>query len=266
MSAPGPACDTIPLVELLELEQIERDLFRSIRLYDGRLYGGQVVAQALTACGATVDADRYPHSLHAYFLRAGDPARPVVYRIHRDRDGRSFSARRVEALQGGKPIFTMSASFHVDAGGPERQFERVAPLPAPADCVPIRAGDFIAIEARSESMPGAREYTPKRFWARPNCTLPADRLAHAAALAYLSDFSAGLDRHEDTTVLGPSVDHAIWFHRPFRWADWVGVEYGAGVVAGMRGWYTGTLFDADGVPAASMAQEMVYRPDRIPQS
>ncbi|WP_067650773.1 acyl-CoA thioesterase [Nocardia harenae] len=250
------------LTEVLRLERIDRDLFRSVQLFDSShpLYGGQVMAQALLACGATVTgAGRVPHSLHGYFLRRGDAARPVLYRVECDRDGRAYSARRGVAVQDGEVVFSMSASFRTATAGAEHTGAEVLPLLSPGQCAPVAVRPEIALEARVQDWSCAQRSYPARFWVRPKGDLPQnDPLLHAAAIAYASDFSTGLARTVGGQVLGPSLDHALWFHRPPLWNDWLFADLGAGRTAGKRGWYTGSLL-AGGEIVASLAQEMAYR-------
>lgn len=256
---------TAPLTQLLRLDRFDTGLFRSTHvLGEARpLYGGQVISQALMACGLTVEEGRDPHSLHGYFLRRGDAGRRVIFRVENDRDGRSYSARRVVAIQDGAVILNMSCSFRTVTTGAERTKSDVTPLADPAECRPIPAGPDIALEARVQDWPTAEQYFPTKFWVRPNCSLPEnDSLAHAAAIAYMTDFSAGLSRVHGSEILGPSLDHSVWFHRTPRWNDWLLVDYGAGFAAGKRGWYPGSVIDGNGEIVASLAQEMVYTEKR----
>ncbi|GGL15544.1 acyl-CoA thioesterase II [Nocardia jinanensis] len=251
---------TVPLTDILTLDRLDRGLFRSVHRFevDRALYGGQVLAQALLACGATVEPDRVPHSLHGYFLRRGNAAQPVVFRVDNDRDGRSYSARRVVALQDGEVIFNMSASFRTVAEGEEHTTADVVPLAPPEQSPIVTSEPELALLARVEDWSGPEKFFPSRFWVRPNCELPHDDpLLHAAAIAYMSDFSTGLRRTVGTEVLGPSLDHALWFHRTPRWDDWLFVDHGRGVSAGKRGWYRGTVI-GHGEIVASLAQEMAY--------
>jgi acyl-CoA thioesterase-2 len=251
----------VPLTDVLELDRIDRGLFRSVHLFevDRALYGGQVMAQALLACGATVDPDRPPHSLHGYFLRRGNGARPVLFRVDNDRDGRSYSARRVVAVQDGEVIFSMSASFRTVAEGEEHTAVEEVPHTPPHRCRAVTPDPELLLQIRVQDWASPERFFPAKFWARPNGALPQDDpLVHAAAIAYLSDFSTGLRRTVGNETLGPSLDHALWFHRTPRWDDWLFVDHRPGVSAGRRGWYSGTLID-DGEVVASLAQEMAYR-------
>ncbi|WP_109526698.1 MULTISPECIES: acyl-CoA thioesterase [Nocardia] len=251
---------TVPLTDVLMLDRIDRDLFRSVHRFevDRALYGGQVLAQALLACGETVDRQRLPHSLHGYFLRKGDGARPVIFRVENDRDGGTYSARRVVAQQDGEVIFSMSASFRTPAVGEEHTASEVVPLAPPQRCPAVTPDPELALQVRVQDWSGPEKFFPARFWVRPNCPLPQnDSLLHAAAIAYMSDFSTGLRRTVGSEVLGPSIDHSLWFHHLPRWDDWIFVDLGRGVSAGKRGWYSGTVVDGSRI-VASLAQEMVY--------
>ncbi|MCW2717866.1 acyl-CoA thioesterase II [Pseudonocardia sp.] len=254
-----PAVDVL---ELLDLEPLERDLFRSTAVFDDPfpLYGGQVAAQALRAAGLTVPEGRLPHSLHGYYLRGGDASHPTVFRVHRDRDGRSFSARRVVAIQRGEVIFNMSASFHVPGDGPDHRVG-TPPADGPPDGLASYAiPRLVSMEGRLPEQPFPDADWPTRFWSRCTAPLPDDQLWHAAVLTYLSDISTGLAPFDDDEHhSGASLDHAVWFHRPVRMDDWVVMDLAPGTVAGGRGWYTGTLHDQHGTPVASLAQENLFR-------
>jgi acyl-CoA thioesterase-2 len=262
---PGPAA--VPtLLDVLDLEEIDRDLYRSTLVTPDRfaLYGGQVAAQALHAAGLTVPDGRLPHSLHGYFLRSGDARRPAVFRVDRDRDGRSFSARRVTAVQDGEAIFTMSASF-VAPAGPERPMldHEAEPVPAmpPLDSLASqRHPKHVSFEFRALD-PGPR--LPPAFWLRCTDELPADPLVHAAALAYISDASSALISLETESLhTGPSIDHAVWFHRPVRMDEWTWHDLALRTVAGGRGYYTTTIYAPDGNRVATAAQEQIFAPRR----
>jgi acyl-CoA thioesterase-2 len=258
--------DELPsLLDLLQLEEIDRDLYRANQVFPDRLalYGGQVAAQALLAAGRTVGTDRQPHSLHGYFLRSGDAARPTIFRVDRDRDGRSYSARRVVAVQGGEVLFNMSCSFHVEEQGPDVVVQG-APEAGDPDTLPeLVLPRLFSIEARQPEQPYDDPEWPTLFWARAQVPLPEDPLVHACALTYLSDISTGLfglEGARDST--GPSLDHALWFHRPPRMDDWVLTQLVPSTVARGRGWYTGAIYDRRGELLASLAQESLYRSPR----
>jgi acyl-CoA thioesterase-2 len=250
------------LLELLELEVVERDLFRANAVFDDThpLYGGQVAAQALLAAGATVPEGRLPHSLHGYYLRGGDSSHPTVFRVDRDRDGRSFSARRVVAIQRGEVIFNMSTSFQVVEDGADRQVEPMPDAGDPAALPSFMLPRLTSMEGRLPAQPYDGKQWPTRFWARCTVPLPDDPLLHAALLTYLSDISTGLSPlHDETHHSGSTLDHAVWFHRPLRMDDWVLLDLVPHSVAGGRGWYTGTAHSRDGVLGSSLAQETLYR-------
>jgi acyl-CoA thioesterase II len=246
------------ILDVLDLEYIEENLYRGRAVFEEsrRLYGGQVAAQALYAAGRTVPAERLPHSLHGYFLREGSRRRPTVFRVDRDRDGHSFSARRVVAIQDGEVIFNMSASFAAPQAGADR--DAAAPeLPAPDRLPRWSLPRHPSFELRTA---GAERRLPVRFWLRSLVELPADPLLHAAVLAYTSDLSTGLVALEDDeTEAGPSLDHAVWFHRPARMDGWTWHELEPHAVSGGRGWYTGAIYAADGSRIASFAQEQLFR-------
>lgn len=246
------------LLDVLALERLDRDLFRATEVFEEQwpLFGGQVAAQALLAAGATVAEGRAPHSLHGYFLRPGDSRAPVVFGVERDRDGRSFSARRVVARQDGQVILNLSASFHdAVAGAPD---ETSLPAPEVGRCEPLSVPPrLIGFEQRLTRQTGP---WPTQVWLRCTEDLPEDPVVHAAVLAYLSDIYTGhgtlassADRHQ------PTLDHAMWFHRPARADAWVLMDLQSRAVSAGRGLYTGALWTADGQLVASLAQETLYR-------
>ena len=259
----------IDLAELLTLETIDADLFRANAVFDERhaLYGGQVAAQALLAAGLTVPEGRLPHSLHGYFLRAGSAARPTVFRVFNDRDGGSFSARRVVALQDGEVIFNAAASFQFPAtSAKEDQLDPAPTAPRPEECGPLDLYRLQSFEGRKVPQPEhhPREdgsIWPTRFWARcTDPTLAKDPLVDAAVLTYLSDISSGLSPFvDDDWTPASSLDHAVWFHRPGVTGDWLLSDYRPVGVAGGRGLYTGCLYGPDGRLVASLAQEALFR-------
>ena len=254
----------VSLQELLDLERLDRDLFRATVVFEERypLFGGQVAAQALVAAGRTVDADRTPDSLHGYFLRPGDSSRPVVFAVDRDRDGRSFSARRVVALQDGEVILNLSTSFAV----PDPDADDVAVLPAPAvepvgpqtpEQVPPRLVD---VAMHVPDQPYGQVAWPTRTWFRCTADLPADPLTDAAVLTYVSDLFTGAGGlPESSRRLQSSVDHAMWFHRSSPVGEWVLMDLHPRAVSLGRAFYTGELWRPDGTLAASLAQETLYR-------
>ena len=276
------------VVELLDLEQIELDIFRG-RSPEGerrqRVFGGQVAGQALVAAGRTVPADRPVHSLHAYFIRPGDPAVPLIYLVDRVRDGRSFTTRRVSGVQHGKTIFTLSASFHHPEEGVTHQLpmpDVPAPeeLPTMAERLRQRFGDKAAdysatnpidirqigptsIEAADD--PTLRA-TSTMAWIRADGDLPDDELLHVCLVTYASDLTLldsvllanGLSWADGRTK-GASLDHAMWFHRPFRADRWLLYAQESPVSAGARGLARGELYTREGELAVSVVQEGLVR-------
>jgi acyl-CoA thioesterase-2 len=257
----------VQLLELLELEQLDRDLFRATtQVHDPfPLYGGQVAAQTLLAAGRTVPDGLVPHSMHGYFLRGGDAARPTLFRVERDRDGRSFSARRAVAVQDGEMIFSMSASFHTPEEGLDQQADPAPDVAGPHELPSFVLPRLVSFEARLPAQPHGEGGSPTRFWARCSTRLPGDPLVHAGVLTYLSDILTGLsplrrDGYRSTT----SLDHAVWFHRPARLDDWVLVDLVPRSTGGGRGLYTGAVSSQDGVLRASLSQETLFRRQRTP--
>ena len=275
------------LVDLLDLEKIEEDVFRGQNEAQrwGRLFGGQVAAQALAAACSTVEKWQ-PHSLHGYFLRGGDPAIPVLFTVDRIRDGRSFTTRRVVAVQHGRAIFNMSVSFHTDEEGLEHQ------LPAPeapepeslpswqeratrdADRMPEHMRDWMlserAIDLRTSEPPSwlSREPSlgPNFVWIKANGALPDDPALHRCLFAYASDMGFVDNLYRPHRGPGPrnvmmaSLDHAIWYHRPFRMDEWLLYVQQSPMAAGARGFALGTVYTRTGEMVASVAQEGLMRP------
>jgi acyl-CoA thioesterase II len=276
------------LVDLLRLEQLEHNLFRGQSRDVGgpAVFGGQVLGQALMAAARTVSAGQSVHSLHGYFLRAGDKAVPIVYDVDRIRDGASFATRRVVAIQHGQAIFHMSASFHKHEGGPSHQGTMPeAPPPesladdhlrerAMADRLPERRREFLQlpqpVELRSVQPLDPLQPEPRPaqalHWLRAPHALPDDPLLHQALLAYASDWSLmrvamlphGLSFHQPG-VQGVSLDHAMWFHRDFRFDEWLLYQSDSPSLAGARGFCRGSLWSRDGALVASVAQEGLIR-------
>jgi acyl-CoA thioesterase-2 len=276
------------VVELLDLEQIEVDIFRGRSPENERrqrVFGGQVAGQALVAAGRTVPGDRPVHSLHAYFIRPGDPAVPLIYLVDRVRDGRSFTTRRVSTVQHGKVIFTLSASFHHPEPGVLHQI----PMPdvRPPEEVPTaaeRMERLMGAKARDYSFSnpfdirnlGPSSYeavgdpslraTHSMAWLRADGDLPDDPLLHVCMLTYASDMTLldtvllanGLSWADGKTA-GSSLDHAMWFHRPFRADQWLLYSQESPVASGGRGLARGELFTRDGELVVSVVQEGLIR-------
>jgi acyl-CoA thioesterase-2 len=258
------------LTDLLELEEVGADRFRAASVFDDRthLYGGQVAAQALLAASRTVPDGRSPHSLHGYFLRGGNATRPTAFRVERDRDGGSFSARRVFALQDGEVIATLSASFHRVEAGLDLQVDQVSPAEPPELLGPLLTEDhmfpLVSVETRVPSQPYAATEVPTRLWVRPEVALPDDPVVHACVLAYISDGSTGLaPLWQGGWRSSSSLDHAVWFHRPARADDWLLLDVVPHSTAGGRGWYTGSIATRLGDLVASLTQEALFR--RLPE-
>ncbi len=274
------------LLDLLDLEQIELDIFRGRSPDDHRqrVFGGQVAGQALVAAGRTVPADRPVHSLHAYFIRPGDPTVPLVYLVDRVRDGRSFTTRRVSAIQHGRPIFTLSASFHHEEPGPvhadpmpdvpppdeipktiDRMEELFGTLPSQFRESPIDLRSIGPLTFEAERDPALRT-TRNLVWLRVDGELPEDPLLHVCLMTYASDLTLldsvllghGLS-WADGKTRGASLDHAMWFHRPFRADRWLLYAQESPVAAGARGLARGEVFTADGELVVSVVQEGLVR-------
>jgi acyl-CoA thioesterase-2 len=281
------------LLSILDLEQLDINLFRGRSPQVGwqRVFGGQVIGQALVAAVRTVEG-RPAHSMHAYFLLPGDPKVPIIYDVDRMRDGRSFATRRVTARQHGHPIFSMLASFHAEEQGIDHQ----APMPdvpppedLPSDSemrakllptMPDAVRKYYERERPIELRPvefdryRGRKYPDQGFhiWIRATAKLPDDPAIHQCALAYSSDYAlldTALHPHGRTLFekdfMGASLDHALWLHRPFRADDWLLYAQDSPNLHGSRGFARGLIFKRDGTLVASVAQEglvRLRRPDK----
>lgn len=270
MAQPEPTSgDITDLVTLLDLEELDRDLYRGRNADHGEprfsLYGGQVAAQALRAASLTVPEGRMPHSLHGYFLRAGLPDHPVIYRVDRDRDGGSFSARHVRAMQHGEVIFSALCSFKVPAPGATYEQPPWREVPPPEEVAP--SGWDALVESRDVR---SRQYfghgVTDCLWAKVPVPLPDDPVLHACVLTYLSDYGGGfvLLDVDDLPLGGPSIDHVIWFHEPVRADQWILVDLRPERASDGRGTYFGTLRTADGTLAALVGQECLLRYPKEP--
>jgi acyl-CoA thioesterase-2 len=279
------------VLALLDLEQIEVDIFRG-RSPEGerrqRVFGGQVAGQALVAAGRTVPEDRPVHSLHAYFIRPGDPTVPLIYLVERVRDGRSFTTRRVTTIQHGKTIFTLSASFHRDEPGVEHAdpmpdvpppdaiattAERMEKLFGPSvrewyDGNPIDIRHIGPLSFEAERDPSLRT-TRNMVWLRVDGDLPGDPLLHVCLMTYASDMTLldsvllahGLSWADGRTT-GASLDHAMWFHGPFRADRWLLYAQDSPVARGSRGLARGEVYTSDGDLVVSVVQEGLVRTSR----
>jgi acyl-CoA thioesterase-2 len=253
--------------EVLDIEPIDRDLFRGVNTAgaDARptLYGGQVAAQALRAAALTVADDRFPHSLHGYFLRPGRFDLPVILHVDRDRDGGSFSARHVTAVQDGEVIFSMIASFHRDEeGGTLDRLAHEPVAPPEGDGRSDWAQLLEIVEVTKTDLRNPRKRHTDKFWVRLKHPLPDDRVIQACALTYVSDLGSGFGQIEELDIPagGPSIDHTLWFQEPIRVDDWVLLEMVPDKAGGSRGVYHGTVRDRDGRLGGLLAQEMLLRP------
>jgi acyl-CoA thioesterase-2 len=282
------------LLELLDLEEIDPNIFRgrNERAQRERLFGGQVAAQALAAAGRTVTG-RVAHSLHAYFLRPGDPKVPVLYTVDRIRDGQSFTTRSIVAIQRGQAIFNMSVSFQVVEAGYEHQQLEMPKAPPPESLpgwaeraeqakhlLPKESFTWVRddrpIDLRHVEAPtflgGKARRGGNLVWFRATSRLPEDPFLHQCVLAYASDMSL-LDTvvlpHGRSGPLGPvmmaSLDHAIWFHRAMRADEWLLYQQDSPAAAGARGFARGSIFTREGVLVASVAQEGLMRPTGKPE-
>jgi acyl-CoA thioesterase II len=256
------------LLTLLELDPIKPDAFVGTGpvLGWGRIYGGQVVAQALRAAGRTVSGDHRPHSLHAYFVRSGDEHRPVLFEVERVRDGRSFTTRQVVAYQEGGAILNLIASFQLVEDDADVQTVQ-APIVTEPDALPDIEHDAFLQHREIEHHGPPRAL--RRSWLRTLEPLPDDPMIQACALAYLSDEDAlgvALTPHplawQWDKLMTASLDHAIWFHRPFRADDWLLFDIDGHGVASARGLAFGRVFDRAGAHVASIAQEALGRTRR----
>ena len=276
------------IIEILDLEEIEQNHYLATSPNEGwqRVYGGQVIGQALVAASRTVADDRQAHSLHGYFLRAGDKDRPILYKVDRIRDGKSFTTRRVMAVQHGQAIFTMSISFQVSEDGLSHQFP-MPETPGPDSLLgeeEVRAeqaknwpeefqetfSGSSAIELRPveplDLMNPQKTEPVQRCWMRCGETLPDDPRIHQCVLAYLSDWSLldtatrphGISFLQDNIQVA-SLDHAMWFHRPFRADEWLLYDQDSPSASGARGFNRGLIYNQAGELVASTTQEGLMR-------
>jgi len=279
------------LVSLLDLEQIELNIFRGTQPNEAllRVFGGQVAGQALVAAGRTVPADRPVHSLHAYFLRPGDPSVPIVYEVDRIRDGKGFTTRRVVAIQHGRAIFNLAASFQAPEAGPHHQLQMPAvPDPESLPTLRERMQDYHEelggwfdrprpIDVRYVEDPprvlrdriraGETDGTHRSsVWMRADGTLPDDPLLHVCAVTFASDLTLldstllphGLAFGKDPLTLA-SLDHAMWFHKPFRADEWFLYDQESPATGGGRGLARGSIYTREGDLVVSVMQEGLIR-------
>ena len=278
------------LLNLLDLEPIEFNIYRGQNrdIGSGRVFGGQVLAQALVAAQRTVEQDRHAHSLHGYFILPGDLSVPIIYFVDRLRDGKSFATRQVTAIQHGRAIFNMSISFHVHENGLEHQ-SRMPDVPPPES---LRSEIEIIRERAPSGLPDdlralitqdrpidyrlVEDIDPfdpqpqppvRNMWIRTIGAMPDEALAHQAVMAYFSDYGllgTALQPHGRTfrrpDIQVASLDHSLWFHRSCRVDEWLLFSIESPVSAGARGFSRGSIFTRDGQLVASVAQEGLMRP------
>ncbi|MCP5178314.1 MAG: acyl-CoA thioesterase II [Pseudomonadales bacterium] len=276
------------LIDLLDLEEIEKNHYRATSPSEGwqRVYGGQVLGQALVAASRTVDLDRHAHSLHGYFMRPGDMTVPILYKVDRIRDGKSFTTRRVVAIQHGRAIFSMAISFQVAEDGLSHQFDM--PDAPPPDAVrderalrAEQAAKYPDLFAGHPNVERPIEFRPidpldmvhpekrpprQMAWMKSRDRLPDDPRLHQCVLAYLSDWSL-LDTatlphgisYLQSNVQMASLDHAMWFHRPFRADEWLLYVQDSPSASGARGFNRGLIYSQDGTLVASATQEGLMR-------
>lgn len=276
------------LLSLLQLEKLEEGLYRgeSENLGLPQVYGGQVIGQALSAARYTVESDRTVHSFHSYFLYPGDPEKPIIYDVENLRDGRSFSTRRVKAIQNGRPIFYLTASYHGEAPGFEHQ-KTMPDVPGPenfaseselaaqiAHLLPEKVKKVFCGEKPIEMRPVTvinplkpQKAEPKQYlWIRANGEMPDNQLIHQYLLAYASDWGflvTALHPHE-VTLMTPNfqvatIDHSIWFHRPFKMDEWLLYAIESPTASNTRGLVRGEIYNRDGHLVATAVQEGVMR-------
>lgn len=283
------------ILHLLDVERIEDTIFRGVGLRTSwrRTFGGLVIAQAAVAASRTVEPHKSLHSLHGYFILGGDSSKPIVYQVERVRDGRSFSTRRCVAIQNGEVIFFLSASFHIEEEGFSHQAPMPQNVPHPdtlpslsevvkdyGDLIPPVIKQYFTRERPIELRPvdlgrylplknGETRAAQQRAWLRATRPLPDDPGIHRAVLAYLSDMTlldTSLVAHGTSVFSGSvqaaSLDHALWFHRPFRADDWLLYVQDSPTANGALGLTRGSIYAPNGDLVASVAQEGLIRPKR----
>jgi acyl-CoA thioesterase II len=279
--------DIDDLLGLLALEPLEYNIYRGQNrdIGSGRVFGGQVMAQALVAARRTIEDDRDAHSVHGYFILPGDLDAPIVYFVDRLRDGRSFTTRRVTAIQHGRAVFNMSASFHrmetgiehqaalPDVPPPEELPSELEIIRAAADRIPEPLRPILTQDRPIDFRPvhlDPFDTTPRpplrHVWIRAVGSMPDDLLAHQAVLAYASDYgllATAIQPHglsiRDPRLQAATLDHAVWFHRPLRMDEWLLYTMDSPAAAGARGFARGSVYSQDGRLVASVAQEGLIR-------
>ena len=277
------------LTTILTVEKIEEDFYRGMKTPNGqgRMFGGQVLGQALMAATHTVEGDRLNHSLHGYFMRPGDATQPVLYRVERDMDGRSFNTRRVIAIQGGKPILNLAASFQVQEAGMHHASDFPTDVPPPEDCLsemqlaekyadklPDMFKNFLRwnrpVEIRPTRLTPPFDMSPYSGetwrWIKAKAPMPDHQALHRAAMVYTSDMgllSAAMSVHGkgffSSGMRFASLDHTVWTHEDLRMDEWLLFGMDSPWMGGGRGLTRGRVFTQDGRLVASMAQEGMIR-------
>lgn len=274
------------LIPVLDLEQIEEDIFRGKSHFMGspKVFGGQILAQTIRAAQLTVPDDRHIHSMHGYFILPGDLAKPIVFMVDRIRDGRSFTTRRVIAVQNGKAIFNMAASFQIEEEGYDHQVT-MPDVPPPDELMNSRA----LVEKYKEHIPAGMkvflsqprpiEFRPvapeksfghvnsepsRSVWMKANGVISDDNNLHRMLLAYASDYnllSTALQPHrsEIKNLVMASLDHAMWFHRKFRMDEWLLYSLDSPSASNSRGFTRGSVYNQEGILVASVVQEGLMR-------
>lgn len=260
------------LVALLDLEQLDSNLFRGFHPAERRkrLFGGQIIAQALLAAARTIEVEHRPHSLHAYFLKGGDWRVPAVFEVERIRDGRSFSTRRVVVIQNGEAIFNMDTSFHRDEEGLRHQYQKPPAYTPPDESKMVdglKQRAFLSFREHHKALMKQEPQEPKQYaWFKANGKAPDDPLLNMALLAYQSDeillSTARLPHrgsYESEVLQGASLDHAIWFHHPVSVNDWLLYALDSPTTGNARGFTRGEIYTPDGQLVASCIQEGLMR-------
>ncbi|MDO8732179.1 MAG: thioesterase family protein [Actinomycetota bacterium] len=253
------------LVDILAMQSTHQDVFVT-GIFDSAtpsIFGGQLLAQALMAACKTVPAERVPHSLHAYFVAAGDCSKPVEIRVTRERDGRVISARKMTVVQGNRLLMNALASFQIPEAGIEAQSETFPRTSVPGDSFELYPHPVSRDIQIVDSAPELQLAHPPRSWCRVLPELTEDSGLQACAMTYVSDFYTGLVQFSEfpSDAMVTSIDHAIWFYRPFNLNNWHLMDWHGHSLSSGRGHYSGNFYDETGRMVASASQEMVVRPN-----
>jgi acyl-CoA thioesterase-2 len=254
----------VSLLDVMDLETLDRDLFRSRVVFDEQwpLYGGQVCAQALVAAQRTVPDGRYVHSLQGYFLRPGQSNKPVMLHVERDRDGGTFSARRVVAIQDGEVILNLGASFQERRAGNDLTYGTIPELTDPEQIERSYPPRLISFDQRIPEQPGDDMVMPTRVWMRCTADLPSvadDPHLHAALFTYMSDLYTGFGAEPSCSgKIQSTISHALWFHEPIALDEWILLDLTPEKATGGRALYNGRLWSRSGQHVGSLVQESLY--------